>query len=84
MIHEGISVSQDESSYRDFLDKIRLVYMLYVKNIVKIFLSAANSDSTMRRIDETNPGAGSPVHVETSKSMIVRTWQPRAHVATRW
>ncbi len=82
MIHKGISVSQDESSYRDFLDKIRLVYMLYVKNIVKIFLSAANSDSTMRRIDETHPG--SPVHVETSKSMIVRTWQPRAHVATRW
>ena len=60
MIHKGISVSQDESSYRDFIDKIRLVYMLYVKNIVKIFLSAANSDSTMRRIDETHRWVSGP------------------------
>ena len=56
MIHVCISVRQDESSYRDYIDKNRLVYMLYVKNIVKIFLSAANSDSTMGRIDETNLG----------------------------
>ena len=32
----------------DFLDKLRLIYMLYVKKFVKIFLSAPNSDSTMR------------------------------------